>query len=154
MIEILPVVMAFFGTLGFSMYYNINIRISLINSFCSMAGYFIYVILIERTGSLFWSNFWVAVLISFFCEIVARSHKVPTTLLLVPMLFPEIPGGELYNTVWNLFVGDMAASSVHAVRLAIDIAALNLGIVLVNTVVKIYSNISARLRYGHYEGYR
>ena len=48
----------------------------------------------------------------------------------------------------------MAASSVHAVRLAIDIAALNLGIVLVNTVVKIYSNISARLRYGHYEGYR
>ena len=151
---VLHILCSFIGTLGFSMYYNVGVRISALNAFCAMLGYASYVAVLELSGSIFWSNFAIAIFMTVLSELAARRFKVPTTMLLVPMLFPEIPGGDLYNMVWNLFIGETGLSLRYAIELMDIIAAMNLGIVLVTTVVKIYMNIRDRLRYGHYEGYR
>ena len=37
-----------------------------------------------------------------FSEILARVLKAPVILLLVPMLIPEIPGGDLYYAMYDL----------------------------------------------------
>ena len=41
-------------------------------------------------------------------EVTARLIKTPVILLLVPMLIPEIPGGDLYYTMYSLIEGDSA----------------------------------------------
>lgn len=151
---IVPVLCAFLGTLGFSIYYNVGFLISLINAVASMAGYFMYAALFSWTGSIFQSNFLVAVLMTMVCEICARHFRVPTTMMLVPMLFPEIPGSSLYNMIWNLLIGEKELCISYMTDLVVVIAALNLGIVLVTAIIKIYTNIRIRLRYGRYEGYR
>ena len=137
----IPVVTAFFGTLGFSAYYNVGLRIAAVNAACSMAGYFAYMMLYARSGSIFMSNFITAVCMTMMSELCARYYRVPTTMLLVPMLFPEIPGGVLYNAIWSLLVGEMEACLSYAAELAVIIAALNLGIVLVTALFRIYTNI-------------
>ena len=151
---LIPVACAFLGTLGFSIYYNVGPVISFINAVCSMAGYFLYVLIFDRTGSIFQSNFLVAIFMTVLCELCARHFRVPTTMLLVPMLFPEIPGSALYNMIWNLLVGEAELCISYMFDLLVVIGALNLGIVLVSAIIKIYTNISVRLRYGRYEGYR
>ena len=75
-------------------------------------------------------------------------------MLLVPMLFPEIPGSSLYNMIWNLLIGEKELCISYMTDLVVVIAALNLGIVLVTAIIKIYTKIRIRLRYGRYEGYR
>ena len=137
----IPVVTAFFGTLGFSAYYNVGLRIAAVNAACSMAGYFAYMMLYARSGSIFMSNFITAVCMTMMSELCARYYRVPTTMLLVPMLFPEIPGGVLYNAIWSLLVGETEACLSYAAELAVIIAALNLGIVLVTALFRIYTNI-------------
>ena len=150
----IPVVTAFFGTLGFSAYYNVGLRIAAVNAACSMAGYFAYMMLYARSGSIFMSNLLTAVIITVASELLARRFRVPTTMLLVPMLFPEIPGSSLYNMVWSLFVGETGLSLMYGIELVKIIAALNLGIVLVTALIKIWINIRDRMRWGRYEGYR
>ena len=39
---------------------------------------------------------------SVFAEILARIVKSPGTVLLMPMLIPLIPGGNLYYTMFNM----------------------------------------------------
>lgn len=152
--QILPIIMAFFGTLGFSLYYNVYIKLALRIGFFGMLGYFCYVVVFELTKSILYANLITAAAVTLLSEICARRFKVPTTMLLVPMLFPEIPGAYLYNTVWHLINKNFEQSADYAFELLIIIAALNLGIVLVTACVKIYGNIRDRLRFGRYESYR
>ena len=147
----IPVVTAFFGTLGFSAYYNVGLRIAAVNAACSMAGYFAYMMLYARSGSIFMSNLLTAVIITVASELLARRFRVPPTMLPVPML---IPGSSLYNMVWSLFVGETRLSLMYGIELVKIIAALNLGIVLVTALIKIWTNIRDRMRWGRYEGYR
>ncbi len=137
----IPVAASFLGTLGFSAYYNVGLRISVINAAAGMAGYLVYLFFQGQTGSIFMSNFITAVCMTMMSELCARYYRVPTTMLLVPMLFPEIPGGVLYNAIWSLLVGETEACLSYAAELAVIIAALNLGIVLVTALFRIYTNI-------------
>ncbi len=151
---LVPVAASFLGSLGFSMYYKVDLRLSALNAAFAAVGYFLYVVLRTALVSEFWSNLWTAAFLTVMTELLARLLKVPTTLMLVPMLFPELPGSDLYNMAHSLFTGDLSLSVFYGRRLAIIIAALNFGIVLITTIVKIYTNIFRRTSSESYKGYR
>lgn len=136
--DCIQIVMAFAGTLGFSMFFNIHGPRAFMNAAGAMAGWAIYLMIHRQTGSLFQSYFLTALLVTLGCEGLARLTKTPTTMMIVPMLFPEIPGGDLYNTIYNLFQGNFEAFSVYGLRLTVEIGALNLGIVLATTLVRLW----------------
>ncbi|MDO4438592.1 MAG: threonine/serine exporter family protein [Eubacteriales bacterium] len=136
--DILQIIMAFFGSLCFTMFFNVHGKRIFINACGGMIGWAFYLLVYKTTGSIFQGYFYTAILITFSCEVLARVLKAPTTMMIVPMLFPEIPGGDLYRTVFNLFQGNMEGFMNYGTTLAIEIAALNLGIVLVTTLVKFY----------------
>lgn len=143
--DILQIVMAFLGSLCFTMFFNVHGKRIFINAFGGMIGWAFYLVVYKTTGSIFQGYFYTAILITFACEVLARVLKAPTTMMIVPMLFPEIPGGDLYRTVFNLFQGNMEEFVSYGTTLAIEIAALNLGIVLVTTLVKFYMIEKQRL---------
>ena len=136
--DLIQIGMTFAGTLGFSMFFNIHGARVLMNAVGGTFGWIVYLLMYHHTGSLFQSYFVSAFVVALGCEFLARITKTPTTMMIVPMLFPAIPGGDLYNTIFNLFQGNFALFSLYGMRLTIEIGALNLGIVLATTAVRIW----------------
>ena len=90
--------------------------------------------------------FFAAIAVTIYAEIFARIKKTPTsTFLIVPMI-PLIPGGVLYYTMsyalkndWNNFV----TSAFYTIKLAM---ALAVGIIVVSTLVRMFSAVLKFLR--------
>ena len=70
-------------------------------------------------------------------EIFSRVLKAPVIMLLVPMLIPEIPGGDLYYTMYYLVQGDYAEFGSYANQVLIEAGAIALGIILASYAAKL-----------------
>lgn len=82
---------------------------------------------------LFAASFFVAVL----SELLARIIKTPVILMLVPMLIPEIPGGDLYYTMQHLVRGEYVQFGNFSNRVLIEAGAIALGIILASYAAKL-----------------
>ena len=81
-------------------------------------------------------------------EVLARALRTPVLLLLVPMLIPLIPGGDLY-TMMSLLVRGQAEAFGAAVQLVlVEAGAIALGIICVASAANIVAGFSGRGRRG------
>ena len=74
-------------------------------------------------------------------EILARVIKTPVILLLVPMLIPEIPGGDLYYTMYSLVEGDTDKFASLLQLVLAEAGAIALGIILASYAAGLVNNI-------------
>ena len=85
---------------------------------------------------------WVAIC----SEVTARLIKTPVILLLVPMLIPEIPGGDLYYTMYSLIEGDSAKFASLLQLVLAEAGAIALGIILASYAAGLINNIYRHVR--------
>ena len=79
-------------------------------------------------------------------EILARVIKTPVILLLVPMLIPEIPGGDLYYTMYSLVEGDTDKFASLLQLVLAEAGAIALGIILASYAAGLINNIYRHVR--------
>ena len=79
-------------------------------------------------------------------EATARLIKTPVILLLVPMLIPEIPGGDLYYTMYSLIEGDSAKFASLLQLVLAEAGAIALGIILASYAAGLINNIYRHVR--------
>lgn len=79
-----------------------------------------------RTVLAFFCGTVVAALIS---EVLARVVRAPVLMLLVPILIPLIPGGDLYHMMSNLVRGKESEMVHYATALLQEAGAIALGII-------------------------
>lgn len=129
--------MAAIGALGFALMFNIHgQRVAL-----SAAG-----------GALTWGAYLIAFKISdntataclvatmftmVMAEIMARLTKTPVVMLLVPMLVPMVPGGDLFYMMSNLVLRDMEKAAEYGRLLISKLGAIVFGIIVVSTLIQI-----------------
>lgn len=65
---------------------------------------------IERVLSLYTNDFFsclsAMIILSLYCEIIARIIKEPTTVTLMPSTIPLLPGSSIYYTMFYAIQGD------------------------------------------------
>lgn len=99
-----------------------------------------------QTGQSMFAGLFVASLfIAAFSEILARVLKAPVILLLVPMLIPEIPGGDLYYAMYDLVQRHFADFGNSANKVLMEAGAIALGIILASYISKFILNIQLHL---------
>lgn len=69
-------------------------------------------------------------------EILARLVKTPVLTLLVPMMMPLVPGGDLYYTTLALVRGDMESFTQYGRLVLWEAGAMSLGIILIACIVQ------------------
>ena len=94
--ELISVISAFFGSLGFSIIYNIRGLRIWIPAIGGAVFWAVYLIFLHFINNEFLGFFFVAILITIYSEIWARILKTPSTVILMPTVIPLIPGGSLY----------------------------------------------------------
>lgn len=98
---------------------------------------------IERLFTSFYGDFTACfcamLLVSFYCEIVARQIKTPTTVLLIPCTIPLLPGSAIYYTMLYAIQGDLKKTGEYAVSTLLTGMGIALGAVIESALVKIIS---------------
>ncbi|MDY4515663.1 MAG: threonine/serine exporter family protein [Lachnospiraceae bacterium] len=100
--NIIQLIAALFGALGFAAFFNIRGK-KLI--FATLGGVFAwgsYLIAGCFTDNPFLCAFAASVLLTLYSECMARIHKTPVTLFIVSSAIILIPGASLYRSMNNL----------------------------------------------------
>lgn len=133
--ELIQIIMAFGGTFGFSVFLHIN-KNKLLP--VSIAGAFIWALFLAArhwSGNEMAGLFFASAAASIMAEIFARVMKAPSTVFLISMLVPLIPGGNLYYTMSHLVLGESAQFNVYLRLVLWEASSIALGVMAVVSVV-------------------
>ena len=128
--EFVQTSMGIIGSLGFALLFGIR-----------GIGWAVYLVSVAGGHGKAFGMLASSLVIAACSEILARVIKTPVILLLVPMLIPEIPGGDLYYTMYSLVEGntDKFASLLQLVLA--EAGAIALGIILASYAAGLVNNI-------------
>ena len=105
--EFVQTSMGIIGSLGFALLFGIRGTKPLgCIALGSGIGWIVYLVSVAGGHGKAFGMLASSLVIAACSEILARVIKTPVILLLVPMLIPEIPGGDLYYTMYSLVEGD------------------------------------------------
>lgn len=96
------------GTLGWLVYLIVNLKFS--NTLACFAA---------------------TVVIVFCARLFAVWRKVPSNVFMISGIFPIVPGIGIYNTIYDIMIGDAAAAMTSGLETFKAVAAIVLGIVCV-----------------------
>ena len=128
---------AFAGTVGFSVLFGVPRRNYLQAALVAMIGWVAYLALFRFTvlGPAI-STFAATVIVASLARAFASWFKTPSTVYLIPGVFPMIPGGGIFWTTFFL-VSSRLHMALQSGMLALEVtAAIVLGIVLVSALPK------------------
>lgn len=95
---------------------------------------------IERILSRYTDDFFTCfismLVLSLYCEIIARIIKEPTTITLVPSTIPLLPGSAIYYTMLSLINSDMAGAKSYGNSTILTGLGIALGAVISSTIIK------------------
>ncbi|MBP5488310.1 MAG: threonine/serine exporter family protein [Bacteroidales bacterium] len=134
---VLQALAAFVGTVGFSVIFGVPRGNYLQTALVAMIGWVAYLVLFRYTvlGPAI-STFAATVIVASLARAFASWFKTPSTVYLIPGVFPMIPGGGIFWTTFFL-VSSRLSLALHAGMLALEVtAAIVLGIVLVSALPK------------------
>ncbi|MGN0375384.1 MAG: threonine/serine exporter family protein [Butyrivibrio sp.] len=130
----ITIVSACIGTIGFSLIYNIRKRHLIPGFVNTVIVVSLYVILSGRIDNLLVLNTFLSVIAALLSELEARLFKAPVTVFLIPAIFPLVPGGYLYYTMYAIITQNSAAVNTNASAALMTSLGLATGIVMVSLI--------------------
>lgn len=140
--EFVQTSMGIIGSLGFALLFGIRGTKPLgCIALGSGIGWVVYLVSVAGGHGKAFGMLASSLVIAACSEILARVIKTPVILLLVPMLIPEIPGGDLYYTMYSLVEGDTDTFASLLQLVLAEAGAIALGIILASYAAGLVNNI-------------
>ena len=139
--ELIQIVAGAVGSLGFGILFNVRGKHLLAATLAGLCSWAIYLLLGYVLPDEAIRYFIVSMLVSLYCEVMARVLRTPTTTFLITSLIPLIPGGGLYYTMTNAFLGKYDGFMERGVTTLSLAVALALGVIVVTVVTETVSRI-------------
>lgn len=145
--EFVQTSMGIIGSLGFALLFGIRGTKPLgCIALGSGIGWIVYLVSVAGGHGKAFGMLASSLVIAACSEILARVIKAPVILLLVPMLIPEIPGGDLYYTMYSLVEGDTDKFASLLQLVLAEAGAIALGIILASYAAGLINNIYRHVR--------
>ena len=136
----------FIGCIGFSIYYNIHGPGILVCSIGGILTWSTYLLALHLGIGIIYANFIGGIVASVYAETMARIRRFPAISYLVVSLFPLLPGAGIYYAMAYAVESEMTSFAQKGFQTAAIAGALALGILLVSTAFRIYSNYRMKKR--------
>ncbi len=134
---IIQTITAFVGALGFALLFNVRGYKPIIAGIGGALSWIIYLVMNYCMNDKILSLFIASVFIMLLAEVLARVYKTPAIILLVPMLIPLIPGGDLYYTMFYLVSNNLTESLSYLSLVIKEAASISFGIIIVTSFVSL-----------------
>lgn len=144
--EVVQILSGFVGMLGFAFLFNIRGKRMAAAAVGGLISWMLFCLMNSVIESETVNYFVVALVMSFYAEVMARVMKTPTTTFVTTTLVPLIPGGSLYYTMAYAFSGQMDSFVQKAIDTLKLASALALGIIIATMVTRVAFGILAEAR--------
>ena len=144
MIMIVELFFAFIATVGFGIIINIPHRALVVAGLIGTVAWLIYWAIVNMKLGLALSNLTAAVAIGILSDVAARKMKMPMLIFNIPSLVPLVPGGQAYQMVRNIALGNVA-QGVHFLTQVIEITgSIAIGFLLAELLNKLWKKLKAK----------
>ena len=143
---LIQLLMAYLGSLGFGILYNLRGKQLLFASLGGLLSWVVYLLVNQFTDSPYPCAFFASVAIALFSELIARIIKTPITGLLGAAVIPLIPGAGLYRAVSALMLRDAELAASHGTYTLLFAASMAAGITLTTLIFRMVINIARERR--------
>ena len=148
MVLIKEVLATFIATIAFGVLFNIHGKNLFFAGIGGALGWLVYKIGLYFGLSVILSMFFSAIAFSAYSEIYARILKTPVTTIVVCALIPLVPGGGMYNTMYEAIKGDALSTWNQAIMTISSSGALALGVLFVSTITRLINNRKKQYTHG------
>lgn len=127
------VVCPFFGTIAFSVLFNVPKRYYLSCGITGTLGWIMYYLSVDYTSAAV-ASFLGALVVVLISRILTVKMKCPITIFLISGIFPLVPGAGVYYTAYYLVTNQLGLAverGIGAVKIAFGIV---LGIVFIVSI--------------------
>ena len=145
MTEIIQIITATAGSLGFGILFNVRGKRLIAVAIGGGVAWSLYLLFFAMTASLGISYFLVSLILSLYGEIMARCFKCPALLFISPSLIPLVPGASLYYTMSHALSQNTESFLSSALTTVVAAAALAVGIIVGAISTKLYTSIYAKI---------
>lgn len=142
----LPCFYAFVGCVAFAVSFNIHGREILISALGGAVGWLVYLLSAPWLPGEVGRYFLASLALSAYCEGMARVRKCPATSYLLISIFPLVPGAGIYYTMEYAVHGEMPLFLQQGMDTLSLAGALALGILLVTSVMRMWTLFCRRTR--------
>lgn len=141
---LMQMVMGSIGAVGFAVLFNVRLNKLWHIAAASALSWMGYAVCMLCNTGVFWAFFCGTMVAALISEVLARIVRVPVLMLLVPILIPLIPGGDLYHMMSNLVRGQEEAMVKYATLLLQEAGAIALGIICSASIMGIFMSLKNR----------
>lgn len=139
---IVQLLMSMLGSICFAVIFNVHGAKKLVPAAVGgVMNWATYLFVFHISGNRIMGFFFATVVAALLAELFARIVKTPVIVLLVPMLIPLIPGGDLYYTMQNMVYNRLDMFFDYGERVLKEAAAIAFGILFVATFVQLLTRI-------------
>ncbi len=143
--DVIQICMGMLGAIGFALLFHVRKEKLIAVALGGALSWAVYLIVAEVQGDMAFGLFASTVAVAFLAEVLARVMKTPMTILLVPMLIPLIPGGDLYYTTSYFVQGQMEECVARLELLIKSAGAIAFGILCVTCLFQVISRLGKKM---------
>ncbi|GEL14775.1 threonine/serine exporter family protein [Pediococcus cellicola] len=141
MVMMIEIFFAFIATVGFGIIINIPHRALVVAGLIGTVAWLVYWLFFNLQLGLALSNLTASVAIGLLSDVAARRMKMPMLIFNIPSLVPLVPGGQAYQMVRNIALGD-AAQGMRFLTEVIEITgSIAIGFLLAELLNKLWKKI-------------
>jgi uncharacterized membrane protein YjjB (DUF3815 family) len=134
--EVMTIVLSgMLGTIGFSILFRSDKKRIVCNAVGGALTCLVYVLCCNQFDNVFLQNFFPALFVTAYAEIMARAVKAPATPILACSVISLVPGGKLYYTTYYFVVGDMEKFDITLTETLQIAAGLAVGIMCISVII-------------------
>ena len=128
---ILQIVLAFIGTMGFSIIFNVPRKELLLCGIAGAAGWAVYRLIFDISPDLVVAAiFFGAITVTCISRVLSFARKMPVTVYMIPGIIPLVPGAGIYYTMFQAVMGE----NTRALMLGIE-TLRNAGVIAVGLLI-------------------
>ena len=131
------VILAFFGSVAPALAINIEKRLLIWAGLGGTLGFLVALLIDPSTSSFSISQIFAGtIVIGIYSEVTAKYLKVPTTVFVIPGIFPLVPGIAAYRTIQAFVDNKVADAALMAIDTVSKTFSIAFGIMLVTALFR------------------
>lgn len=143
--NLIQLLTAYLGALGFGILYNLHGKKLLYASLGGLLSWAVYLLVNQLTESPYPCALIATMAITLYSELMARIHKAPVTGFLGTAVIPLIPGAGLFRTVSAVMLKNTEQATAQGTYTLLFAASMAAGITFTTLIFRlIVNNANAR----------
>lgn len=139
-------ILAFMGTLGFAIIFNVPLRHMPMASIVGGLGWVTYQIAMYYGMTIAIACFLGAFMVGLSSDIASRIRKEAATIFIIPGVLPLVPGAGTYYTMLAIVEGNLDEAAATGVQTLAMAGAIALGLLVAGTIIQIIRGTAANLK--------